>query len=70
MEMSGIAFGVTDWAQVERTEHKGESRHGVLANAKLRGRPRSDGGVFRWVSRQPLVQQGPRAAMPRRPTPY
>ncbi len=25
MEISGIAFGVTDWAQVERTEHKGEN---------------------------------------------
>jgi hypothetical protein len=24
VEISGIAFGVTDWAQVERTEHKGE----------------------------------------------
>jgi hypothetical protein len=24
VEMSGIAFGVTDWAQVERSEHKGE----------------------------------------------
>ncbi len=25
MEISGIAFGTTDWAQVPRTEHKGES---------------------------------------------
>jgi hypothetical protein len=25
MQMSGIAFGTTDWSQVERTEHKGES---------------------------------------------
>jgi hypothetical protein len=23
--MSGIPFGITDWSQVERTEHKGES---------------------------------------------
>jgi len=23
MQMSGIPFGTTDWAQVERTEHKG-----------------------------------------------
>ena len=25
MQMSGIAFGTTDWAGVERTEHKGET---------------------------------------------
>lgn len=25
MEMSGIPFGTTDWAQVPRSEHKGES---------------------------------------------
>ena len=25
MDMSGIPFGTTDWAQVPRTEHKGES---------------------------------------------
>lgn len=25
MQMSGIAFGTTDWASVERTEHKGET---------------------------------------------
>jgi quercetin dioxygenase-like cupin family protein len=25
MQMSGIPFGVTDWAAVERTEHKGET---------------------------------------------
>ena len=25
MQMSGIAFGTTDWSKVERTEHKGES---------------------------------------------
>jgi hypothetical protein len=24
MQMSGIAFGTTDWSQVARTEHKGE----------------------------------------------
>lgn len=24
MEMSGIPFGITDWSQVERTEHPGE----------------------------------------------
>lgn len=24
MEISGISFGMTDWAQIERTEHKGE----------------------------------------------
>ncbi len=24
MQMTGIPFGVTDWSQVERTEHKGE----------------------------------------------
>ncbi len=24
MRMTGIPFGVTDWAQVEKTEHKGE----------------------------------------------
>jgi quercetin dioxygenase-like cupin family protein len=24
MEMSGIPFGITDWSQVERTEHQGE----------------------------------------------
>lgn len=24
MQMSGIPFGITDWSQVERTEHKGE----------------------------------------------
>jgi hypothetical protein len=25
MELSRIPFGITDWARVERTEHKGES---------------------------------------------
>ena len=25
MQMSGILFGTTDWSQIERTEHKGES---------------------------------------------
>lgn len=25
MEMSGIPFGTTDWSQVERTEHPGDS---------------------------------------------
>ena len=25
MQMSGIPFGITDWSQIERTEHKGES---------------------------------------------
>jgi quercetin dioxygenase-like cupin family protein len=25
MQLSGIPFGVTDWSQVERTVHKGES---------------------------------------------
>lgn len=25
MQMLGIAFGTTDWSQVEETEHKGES---------------------------------------------
>lgn len=25
MQMSGIPFGVTDWAAIERTEHKGET---------------------------------------------
>ncbi|MEP7060923.1 MAG: DHCW motif cupin fold protein [Betaproteobacteria bacterium] len=25
MQMSGIPFGTTDWTQVERVEHKGES---------------------------------------------
>ncbi len=25
MQMSGIPFGITDWSQVERTEHEGES---------------------------------------------
>jgi hypothetical protein len=25
MQMSGIPFGITDWSQVERTEHKGET---------------------------------------------
>ena len=25
MEMSGIPFGTTDWSQVERTEHPGET---------------------------------------------
>ena len=25
MQMSDIPFGLTDWSQVERTEHKGES---------------------------------------------
>jgi hypothetical protein len=25
LEISGIPFGTTDWSQVERTEHKGES---------------------------------------------
>jgi hypothetical protein len=25
MEISGIPFGTTDWSQVERTEHAGES---------------------------------------------
>ena len=25
MQMSGISFVLTDWAQVERTEHKGET---------------------------------------------
>jgi hypothetical protein len=25
MKISGIPFGVTDWSQVERTEHKGET---------------------------------------------
>jgi quercetin dioxygenase-like cupin family protein len=25
VQMSGIPFGTTDWSQVERTEHKGES---------------------------------------------
>lgn len=25
MQISGIEFGTTDWSQVERTEHKGES---------------------------------------------
>lgn len=24
MQISGIPFGITDWSQVERTEHKGE----------------------------------------------
>jgi len=24
MQMSGIPFGITDWSQVERTEHRGE----------------------------------------------
>jgi mannose-6-phosphate isomerase class I len=24
VEISGISFGMTDWAQIERTEHKGE----------------------------------------------
>jgi quercetin dioxygenase-like cupin family protein len=24
MKMSGIPFGITDWSQVERTEHQGE----------------------------------------------
>lgn len=27
MQMSGIPFGITDWSEVERTEHKGE--HGL-----------------------------------------
>jgi hypothetical protein len=25
LQMSGISFALTDWAQVERTEHKGET---------------------------------------------
>jgi hypothetical protein len=25
MEMTGIAFGTTDWSSVERTEHKGDT---------------------------------------------
>jgi hypothetical protein len=25
MQMSGIPFGTTDWSNVERTEHKGET---------------------------------------------
>lgn len=25
MQMAGIPFGTTDWSQVERTEHKGET---------------------------------------------
>ena len=25
MKLSGIPFGTTDWTQVERTEHKGET---------------------------------------------
>ena len=25
MKMDAFAFGTTDWAQVERTEHKGET---------------------------------------------
>ncbi|HEX5666183.1 MAG TPA: DHCW motif cupin fold protein [Hyphomicrobium sp.] len=25
MQMDGIAFGTTDWSEVERTEHKGET---------------------------------------------
>jgi very-short-patch-repair endonuclease len=25
MEMTGIAFGTTDWSRVERTEHKGDT---------------------------------------------
>ena len=25
MNISGIPFGITDWEQVERTEHPGES---------------------------------------------
>jgi quercetin dioxygenase-like cupin family protein len=25
MQMSGIPFGITDWSQIEQTEHKGES---------------------------------------------
>jgi quercetin dioxygenase-like cupin family protein len=25
VQMSGILFGTTDWSQIERTEHKGES---------------------------------------------
>lgn len=25
MQISGIPFGITDWAQIERTEHKGET---------------------------------------------
>jgi len=25
MQISGIPFGTTDWSQIERTEHKGES---------------------------------------------
>ena len=25
MQMAGIPFGTTDWSQIERTEHKGES---------------------------------------------
>jgi quercetin dioxygenase-like cupin family protein len=25
MELSGIPFGTTDWSQVERTEHKGDT---------------------------------------------
>jgi hypothetical protein len=25
MQMSGIPFGITDWARIERIEHKGES---------------------------------------------
>lgn len=25
MQMSGIPFGITDWSQVDRTEHEGES---------------------------------------------
>lgn len=25
MEMSGIPFGITDWSQVQRTEHRGET---------------------------------------------
>ena len=27
MQMSGIAFGTTDWSRVERTEHQGERGH-------------------------------------------
>jgi hypothetical protein len=25
MQMSGIPFGLTDWSQIQRTEHKGET---------------------------------------------
>ena len=68
MEMKNIPFGITNWAEIVPTEHKGETGMALWRTQQFDYYPRAHGGIQRGLPRRSLVRKRSYFVVPGRRT--